>query len=110
MTTGQRQGTRAQISLDAVIEAAGGLYYAETGTLGEGGLSLRTKKQFAVGTPLHIVLGKPPKLPRIYLEGIVMWLREGVDVGVQFKTLTAQDKAAISEFINSLLLESNPKN
>jgi Tfp pilus assembly protein PilZ len=94
--------------LDAVIEAAGALYYAETGTLGEGGLSLRTRKPFAVGTPLHIVLGKPPKLPKLDLDGIVCWLRAGTDVGVQFTTLTAQDKAVISALIKSLL-ESNPK-
>ncbi len=109
MTTGQRQGTRAQISLDAVIEAAGALYYAETGTLGEGGLSLRTRKLFAVGTALHIVLGKPPKLPKLDLDGIVRWLRAGTDVGVQFTTLTTQDKAVISAFIKSLP-ESNPQN
>jgi Tfp pilus assembly protein PilZ len=96
--------------LDAVIEAAGALYYAETGTLGEGGLSLRTKKSFGVGTPLHIVLGKPPKLPKLDLDGIVKWLREGIDVGVQFTSLTAQDKAVISAFIKSLSSQSNPQN
>jgi Tfp pilus assembly protein PilZ len=106
VTTGQRQGTRAQVSLDAVIEAAGALYYAETGSLGEAGLSLRTKKAFPVGTTLHIVLGKPPNLPKMDLDGTVKWLREGIDVGVQFTTLSDPDKAVLSAFIQSLLNQS----
>lgn len=110
MTSGQRQGTRAQISLDAVIEAAGACYYAETGSLGEAGLSLRTKKAFPVGTTLHIVLGKPPILPRMDLDGTVRWLREGIDVGIQFTSLSASDKAVLSAFIRSLLDQSKATN
>lgn len=96
--------------MDAVIEATGSFYYAEACTLGEGGLALRTKKPFAVGTALHIVLGKPPKLPKMDLQGIVRWLRAGVDVGVQFTSLSAQDKAVLSSFISSLQQESAPQN
>ena len=110
MTTGQRQGTRAQVTLDAVIEAAGAFYYAETGSLGEAGLSLRTRKSFPVGTTLHIVLGKPPDLPRMDLNGTVRWLREGMDVGIQFTSLSASDQAALSAFIRSLLDQSKTTN
>ncbi len=110
MTTAQRQGARAQIALDAVIEAAGSYYYAETCTLGEGGLSLRTKKPFAVGTALRIVLGKPPKLPKMDLDAIVKWLRAGTDVGVQFISLSPQNKAVIAAFIQSLQKDSQSTN
>jgi Tfp pilus assembly protein PilZ len=110
VTSVQRQGTRAQIALDAVIEAAGAFYYAETGTFGEGGLSLRTKKAFAVGTPLHIVLGKPPQLPKLTLDATVKWLRQGTEVGVQFVSLKEQDKAVIAAYLNSLQQESGPEN
>lgn len=96
--------------MDAVIEAAGACYYAETGSLGEAGLSLRTRKSFPVGTTLHIVLGKPPNLPRMDLQGTVRWLREGVDVGIQFTSLTDSDKAVLSAFIRSLLDQSKTAN
>ncbi len=110
MTTAQRQGTRAQIALDAVIEASGAYYYAETCTLGEGGLALRTKKAFPVGTALRIVLGKPPQLPKIDLDATVRWLREGTDIGVQFISLSPQNKALISAFIRSLEQGPHPRN
>jgi Tfp pilus assembly protein PilZ len=110
VTTPQRQGIRAQVALDAVIETSGAYYYAETSTLGEGGLALKTKKVFPVGTTIRIVLGKPPQLPKIDLDATVRWLREGTDVGVQFTSLSPQNKAVIAAYIQSLQQKFQPEN
>jgi c-di-GMP-binding flagellar brake protein YcgR len=98
----RRRVIRAEIPLDVVIQAGEGFFYAETRDLSEMGFSLLTKKPFAVGTHLHVVLGQPPNLPRIDLEGVVKWMRHGDGIGVEFDAISPQDKSALAAFLKSL--------
>ena len=110
MASERRQSIRTQIPLDAVVQTADAYFYAETRDLSEAGLALRTQKPFPVGTHLHLVLGQPPRLPRIDLDGVVKWLRNGDSVGVEFTPLSPRDRAVISAFLGSLPEESYPIN
>jgi PilZ domain len=97
-----RQNSRVRIPLDAIVRSQDAYFYAETRDMSETGLSLHTRKPFAVGTRLSLVLGQPPRLPKINVEGVVKWLSEGKGVGIEFAGLGTEDRAAISAFLNSL--------
>ena len=95
-----------KVPLDALVQVDGALYYAETRDVSEGGLSLRTKKPFPVGTQVQLVLGRPPDLPKINLEAVVRWLKSGEGVGVEFTEIALEHRAAITAFLNSLPKQS----
>lgn len=101
MADKQRRGRRARVAVDAVIQTSDAYFYAETLDIGEGGVSLHTKKPFPVGTAMHLVLGRPPDLPKLDLEGVVRWLREGESVGIEFISLSPEISSILSAFVTS---------
>lgn len=110
MADQQRRFPRAKVAVDAVIQTGDAYFYAETVDLGEMGLSLRTKKPFPVGTEMRLVLGRPPDLPKLDLDGVVRWLRNGDSVGVEFKSLSSENSSALTTFLNSLHRSSSSIN
>ena len=91
-----------QIPLDAIVRAQDAYFYAETRDVSQTGLSLHTRKPFPVGTKLSLVLGQPPRLPKINVDGVVRWLNDGKGVGIEFEGLTDEDHAAITAFLETL--------
>jgi len=76
-------------------------YVVDTENLSEAGLCLLSKKVFPVGTQLHLVFGRPPDLPAITAQGIVRWSESGKGVGVEFTSISADDRQALQRFVNS---------
>jgi hypothetical protein len=76
-------------------------YVVETENVSEGGLCLRSKEAFPVGTRHHLLFGRPPELPRISAEGIVRWSEVGKGVGVEFISISPDDHQALARFVNS---------
>lgn len=101
------RASRIQISLGVVIQAAAAYFYAETGDLSEAGVFLHTKNPFSIGTQLHLVLGKPPSLRKIDVDGVVRWHRNGQGVGIEFERVAPEDRAAIKTFLSSLPKQSS---
>lgn len=102
MTNDSRRNNRIKVPLDALVQTQDALYYAETRDLSEGGLSLSTRKPFPVGAQLRLVLGHPPRLPKINVEGVVRWLKKGEGVGVEFTELATEHRLAITTFLKSI--------
>jgi hypothetical protein len=73
----------------------------ETKNVSGTGFCLRSNEVFPVGTQLHLVFGRPPELPRLSMEGIVRWSEDGKGVGVEFTTITQDDRQALLKFVNS---------
>ncbi len=97
----QERAQRVDVSLNVVFRANESHYFAKAGNLSETGLFVATKKTIPAGTPLHIVFGLPPNLPRISSEGIIRWAKEQEGVGVELTSLTAEQKLALQKFLNS---------
>ena len=99
--THQARAQRVDVSLDVVFSAHEAHFFAKAGNLSETGLFVVTKKVFPAGTPLHIVFGSPPKLPRISSDGIVRWAKELEGLGVELTLLSTADRQALQNFLNS---------
>jgi hypothetical protein len=82
-----------------VFSARQAHYFAKSANVSETGLFLVTKRGFTTGTPLHIVFGAPPRLPRISSEGIIRWAKEREGIGVELTSLTAEQKQALQTFL-----------
>ena len=76
-------------------------YVVDTENLSETGLCLCPRKLFPPGTQLHLVFGQPPELPAISAEGIVRWSQGERGVGVEFTSVSANDRQSIQRFVNS---------
>jgi hypothetical protein len=103
MATKEKWGRppRINTSLTVVLSQGEAPYVVETKNVSEGGLCLRSKEVFPVGTQHHLVFGRPPELPRISAEGIVRWSEAEKGVGVEFTSITPHDRQAIARFVNS---------
>jgi hypothetical protein len=76
-------------------------YVVDTENLSETGLCLCPRKLFPAGTQLHLVFGQPPDLPALSARGIVRWSAGGKGVGVEFTSISAEDRQALTKFVNS---------
>ena len=76
-------------------------YVVDTENLSSTGLCLCPRKLFPVGTKLHLVFGHPPELRAISTEGIVRWFEDGKGVGVEFTSLSENDRTALAKFVDS---------
>lgn len=76
-------------------------YVVETENVSHTGVRLRSEKVFPVGTPLHLVFGRPPELPPLIAEGIVRWSEGGKGVGVEFTSMSPDDHQSLLRFVNS---------
>jgi len=76
-------------------------YVVDTENLSSTGLCLCPRTLFPVGTKLHLVFGQPPDLRAISTEGVVRWFDGGKGVGVEFTSITDDDRQAIAKFVDS---------
>lgn len=97
----RRRAPRFSASLTVVLSKGQAHYVMETEDVSETGLRLRSKKAFPVGTQHHLVFGRPPELPRLSAEGIVRWSEGGKGVGMEFTSISPDDRQAILRFGNS---------
>ena len=87
--------------MEVVFSAHQSHYFAKSGNVSETGLFLVTKRGFTAGTPLHIVFGAPPRLPRISSDGMIRWTKDHEGIGVELTSLTAEQKQALRTFLDS---------
>ena len=97
----RKRAPRISASMTVVLSKGDAPYVVETINVSETGLCLRSKEAFPVGTQHHLVFGRPPELPRLSAEGIVRWSQGGKGVGVEFTSISPDDRQAILRFVNS---------
>ena len=97
----RKPAPRLSVSLTVVLSKGEAHYVVETKNVSETGLCLRSKEVFPVGTHHHLVFGQPPELPRLSAEGIVRWSEGGKGVGVEFTSMSPDDRQALLGFVNS---------
>ena len=97
----KERAQRVDVSLNVVFRANESHYFAKAENLSEKGLFVVTKKTIPAGTPLHIVFGLPPNLPRISTEGIIRWAKEQEGVGVELTSLTPEQRQSLRTFLDS---------
>ena len=98
---GKKPAPRVDATLTVVLSIGEAHYVVETKNVSETGLCLRSKDAFPVGTEQHLVFGEPPELPRLSAEGIVRWSENGKGVGVEFTSMSPDDRHALLMFVNS---------
>jgi hypothetical protein len=97
----QKVGQRLIASLSVALSEGAAHYVVDTKNVSGTGLCLCPKKLFPVGTQLHLILGRPPQLSALSAEGIVRWSEGGKGVGVEFTSISPQDRQAILRFVNT---------
>ena len=97
----RRRAPRLNTSMTVVLSKGEAYYVVESENVSDSGLCLRSKKVFPVGTQHHLVFGRPPELPRLSAEGIVRWSEGGKGVGVEFTSISPDDRQALLRFVNS---------
>jgi hypothetical protein len=97
----RKRAPRLIAFLTVALSAGTAHYVVDTENLSETGLCLCPRKMFPAGTQLHLVFGQPPELPAIDAEGIVRWSEGGRGVGVEFTSMSTDDRQAIQKFVNS---------
>jgi hypothetical protein len=101
-TTEERKRAPRLIALLTVSLSEGAAnYVVDTENVSGTGLCLCPTKLFPVGTRLHLVFGHPPALPPIAAHGIVRWSEDGKGVGVEFTSISADDRQALLRFVKS---------
>ena len=97
----RKRAPRIIASLTVVLSEGDAHYVVETENVSETGLCFRSKKVFPVGTQHHLVFGQPPELPALSAQGIVRWSEGGKGVGVEFTSISPDDRQALLRFVNS---------
>ena len=101
-TSDERNGApRLTVLLTVILSEGPAHYVVDTENVSETGLCLCPRKLFPVGTHLHMAFGQPPELPPMTVHGVVRWSSDGKGVGVEFTSLSAEDKQALRRFVNS---------
>ena len=101
-TIEERRGApRFIASLTVVLSKGGAHYVVETENISETGLCLRSEEVFPVGTQHRLLFARPPELPPLSAEGIVRWSEGGKGVGVEFTSMSPDDRQALLRFVNS---------
>lgn len=101
MSDNYERAQRVPVCLDVALEAEEAHYVVESENLSETGILLRTKRAFPQGTPLRMVFGHPPELPKVRTFGVVRRLENGKSIGVVFTSLGSEERKAILDFVNS---------
>jgi PilZ domain-containing protein len=96
-----RRARRVPVSLAVVLATGEAHYFVETENVSETGLCLLPKKAFPVGTQHRMVFGKPPRLLRLNAIGIVRWSESGKGMGMEFTSMSRNDRQSLREFLNS---------
>ena len=97
---GIKRAPRIITSLTVALSEREAHYAVDSENLSGTGLCLRPKKEFPIGTELHLVFGQPPELPGLNVQGIVRWSESEKGVGVEFTSITADDYEAIQRFVS----------
>ena len=91
----------ASLTLTVFLSDGEAHYVVKTENVSDTGLYLRSKEMFPVGTQLHLVFGQPPELPRLRAEGIVRWSEGGKGFGLEFTSISVDDRLTLMRFLNS---------
>jgi hypothetical protein len=97
----RKRAPRLIASLTVALSEGAAHYVVDTENVSDAGLCLCPKKVFPVGTQLHLVFGRPPELPQVSAEGIVRWSEGGKGVGVEFTSISPDDRLALMRYVNS---------
>jgi len=97
----RRRAPRFNASLTVLLSEGEARYIVQTENMSQTGVCLRSEKVFPVGTQLHLVFGRPPELPALIAEGTVRWSEGGKGVGVEFTSISPDDRLALQRFMNS---------
>jgi hypothetical protein len=97
----RKRAPRLIAFLTVALSEGAAHYVVDTENISETGLCLCPKKLFPVGTQLHLVFGQPPDLPSISAQGIVRWFEDGNGVGVEFTSISTDERQALVRFVNS---------
>jgi hypothetical protein len=97
----RKRAPRVIASLPVALSQGGAFYVLDTENVSCGGLCLRPRKMFPVGTQLHLVFGRLPELPQVSADGIVRWSEGGKGVGVEFTSMSPDDRLVLLRFVNS---------
>ena len=100
-TEERRRASRISSSLAVVVSQGGDHYVVEAENVSETGLRLRSEEVFPVGTQHRLLFAQPPELPPLSAEGIVRWCVGGEGVGVEFTSMSPDDRQALLRFVNS---------
>ena len=101
-TTEERQRAPRLVAFLTVALSDGTAHYVvDTENLSGAGLCLCPRKLFPVGTQLHLVFGQPPELPAVTASGIVRWYEGAKGVGVEFTSISENDRQALTTFVDS---------
>ena len=100
-TEERRRASRINASLAVVVSKGGDHYVVEAENVSETGLCLRSEEVFPVGTQHHLLFAQQPELPPLSAEGIVRWCEGGDGVGVEFTSMSPEDRQALLRFVNS---------
>jgi hypothetical protein len=100
-TEERKRAPRIIAFLTVVLSEGTAHYVVDTENVSGTGLCLCPKQLFPVGTQLQLVFGRLPELPAITAQGIVRWHEGGKGVGVEFTSMSAEDRQALLKFVNS---------
>jgi hypothetical protein len=91
----------ASLTLTVSLSDGEAHYVMEAENVSARGFYLRSKEMFPVGTQLHLAFGQPPELPRLRAEGIVRRSEGGKGFGVEFTSISLDDRLTLLRFLNS---------
>jgi hypothetical protein len=97
----RRRAPRFIASLTVLLSEGEARYVVQTENMSQTGVCLRSEKVFPIGTQLHLIFGRPPELPPLIAEGIVRWSEGGKGVGVEFTSISPDDRLALLRFLSS---------
>ena len=97
----RKRAPRIVAFLTVALSEGAAHYVVDTENVSGTGLCLCPRKLFPVGTRLHLVFGRPPELPAIAAEGIVRWFENGKGVGVEFTSMSEENRQALLKYVNS---------
>ncbi len=69
--------------------------------IGRGGLAIRTMSPLAPETPVTVQFRLPSRAADLEAAGRVAWSNRQTGMGIRFERLTADDQAALDEFIDA---------
>jgi uncharacterized protein (TIGR02266 family) len=97
----RRSSPRVNVSLAVTFRHGGTVFSAVTLNLGKGGLAVRTMTPVERGARLSVRFRLPGAPADTEAQCRVCWTSRNIGMGAQFENLSANDQAAIDEFVDT---------